>query len=154
MVPRVLILPGLYNSGPGHWQSLWEASHPDYRRVSLGGWGKPRCAEWIRRLDQAVVEAGEDVILVAHSTACALVGHWWIRRQKVIRGALLVAPSDTEAASYPVGPDGFSPMPLCRLPFQTIVVASQNDPAVSFERARLFAQSWGGEFVNAGFGSY
>jgi predicted alpha/beta hydrolase family esterase len=41
-------------------------------------------------------------------------------------------------------------MPLYRLPFPTIVVASLNDSAVSFERARLFAESWGSEVVNAG----
>jgi predicted alpha/beta hydrolase family esterase len=41
-------------------------------------------------------------------------------------------------------------LPLSRLPFQTIVVASENDPAVSLHRARLFAQAWGSEFVNAG----
>jgi uncharacterized protein len=45
-------------------------------------------------------------------------------------------------------------MPLCRLPFPTIVVASQNDPTVSFEPARLFAQSWGGEFINAGLSGH
>jgi uncharacterized protein len=154
MPSRILILPGLYDSGPEHWQSIWETAHPDYRRVSLGDWGKPRCDDWIVRLDQAVVEVGPDVILVAHSSACALVGHWWIRRRKVIRAALLVAPSDTEASSYPVGPNGFAPMPLCQLPFPTIVVASQNDPAVSFKRARLFAESWGSEFVDAGFSGH
>ena len=30
---RVLILPGLYNSGPDHWQSRWEAAHREFRRV-------------------------------------------------------------------------------------------------------------------------
>ena len=29
----VLILPGLYNSGPEHWQSHWERAHPEFRRV-------------------------------------------------------------------------------------------------------------------------
>jgi predicted alpha/beta hydrolase family esterase len=41
-------------------------------------------------------------------------------------------------------------MPLCRLPFPTIAVASTNDPAVTFERAQLFAASWGSELVNVG----
>jgi predicted alpha/beta hydrolase family esterase len=43
-------------------------------------------------------------VLVPHSTACALVGHWWGRhkRGREIRSALLVASSDTEARSYPV----------------------------------------------------
>jgi hypothetical protein len=70
-----------------------------------------------------------------------------------IRGALLVAPSDPEAASFPSGPTGFAPMPLVRLPFPSVVVASSNDPFVTVVRAQTFARAWGSEFVmirNAG----
>jgi predicted alpha/beta hydrolase family esterase len=41
-------------------------------------------------------------------------------------------------------------MPLHFLPFRTIVLASQNDPAVSFKRARFFAESWGGDLIDLG----
>jgi predicted alpha/beta hydrolase family esterase len=64
-----------------------------------------------------------------------------------VRGALLVAPSDTEAASYPAGPTGFAPMPLCRLPFPSVAVASTDDPYVTAERARAFAEAWGSKLV-------
>lgn len=101
--------------------------------------------------DEAVTAVGKEApVLVAHSTACALVGHWWGRHKSSIRGALLVAPSDTEAPSYPRGPRGFAPMPLHLLPFPTIVVDSRNDPAVSFRRARFFAESWGSELIDLG----
>lgn len=113
-------------------------------------WRAPRCEDWRERLEEAVAEAGENTVLVAHSTACALVGHWWHRYRRRVRGALLVAPSDTEAPRYPRRPTGFAPMPLYRLPFATIVVASENDPAVSFERASRFSQAWGSELVSAG----
>lgn len=36
-------------------------------------------------------------------------------------------------------------MPLTRLPFKTIVVASTNDHVVTLERARYFANCWGSE---------
>ncbi|HEV8689766.1 MAG TPA: alpha/beta hydrolase, partial [Ideonella sp.] len=29
--PRVLLLPGWLDSGPGHWQTLWETQHGDLR---------------------------------------------------------------------------------------------------------------------------
>ena len=62
---------------------------------------------------------------VAHSTGCAFFG---IRRVRHIGGALL-ALSDTEARSYPRGPQAFAPMPLHLLSFPTIVVAlAQTDP--------------------------
>lgn len=148
---KVLILPGLHNSGPSHWQSLWLTAHPEYTRVVQKDWARPRCEDWIRVLDEAVTAVGKEApVLVAHSTACALVGHWWVRHKRSIGGALLVAPSDTEARSYPRGPQGFAPMPLQLLPFPTIVVASRNDPTVSFNRARFLAESWGSEFIDLG----
>jgi len=150
MLCNVLILPGLYGSGPAHWQSQWEIAHPEYRRVQFKKAMSPKCEEWICSLDEAVTESGPRIVLAAHSSSCAIVGHWWARMRRPVHGVLLVAPSDTEAESYPTGPSGFAPMPLNHLPFRTIVVASENDPAVSFDRARHFALSWGSEFISVG----
>jgi predicted alpha/beta hydrolase family esterase len=139
----VLVLPGLYNSGPDHWQSRWETANPEFRRVRQDDWERPRCADWVVRLD-AAVRATPDAVLVAHSSSCALVAHWaGAAGSARVRGALLVAPSDPEAASYPQGPAGFAPMPLDPLPFPSVVVASTNDPYVTLDRARTFADGWG-----------
>jgi uncharacterized protein len=146
----VLILPGLSDSGPQHWQTLWMAGRPGFQRVEQADWVTPRCAEWVAKLDAAVQEAGPQALLVAHSSACALVAHWVAVHGRKVRGALLVGPSDTEAASYPAGPTGFAPMPQVRLPFASTVVASADDPYVSLERAECFARSWGSRFVNIG----
>jgi len=146
----VLLLPGLFDSGPEHWQTLWLAGRPGFRRVEQKDWATPRCADWVATLDQAVQEAGRGALLVAHSAGCALVAHWASARHRGVRCAMLVAPSDVEAPSYPVGPTGFSPMPLQPLPFASTVVASSDDPYVSLERARFFADSWGSRFVNIG----
>jgi|GEM_PF-2964508 len=35
-LPDILMVPGLNNSGPGHWQTIWEQSVPRARRVDLG----------------------------------------------------------------------------------------------------------------------
>ena len=154
--PRVtaLILPGLFNSGPEHWQTLWEQRDPSCRRVEQAEWETPRCADWVARLDDAVAGSEESVVLVAHSSSCALVAHWArdasSENLAKVRGALLVAPSDPEAPSYPEGPAGFAPMPLLRLPFPSIVVASRDDPYLTIERAREFAAGWGSELVDIG----
>ncbi len=44
----------------------------------------------------------------------------------------------------------FAPVPLKTLPVPSMVVASENDPYVSMERARLFARSWGSNLENVG----
>lgn len=41
-------------------------------------------------------------------------------------------------------------IPLEQLYFKSIVVASANDPWVSLERAKLFAECWGSDFINIG----
>ena len=151
---QALILPGLWSSGPNHWQTLWETSDPTCRRVAQAEWETPRCADWVATLDDAVAHSADPVLLVAHSSACALVAHW-VRDASAanlerVRGALLVAPSDPEGPSYPEGPTGFAPMPLVRLPFPSIVVASRDDQYVTIERAREYATAWGSELVDVG----
>lgn len=154
---RVLILPGRGNSGPDHWQTHWEAADPSLQRVSQREWTTPEREEWVRTLAEALAARKEPAVLVAHSLAVALVNHLvadWPTlhpdRSLPVRGALLVGPSDVEAADYPPGPIGFSPLPLNPLPFPTIVVASTDDPRVTLERARFFASAWGARLEVAG----
>ncbi len=110
----------------------------------------PKCSDWTRRLDEAVA-ATPGAVLVGHSLACTLVAQWARNGPSTrVRGALLVAPSDPEAPAYPLGPTGFTPLPLGRLPFPSIVVASTDDPYVSLERALQFARAWGSRFVDIG----
>ena len=149
--PIILNVPGLYNSGPQHWQSQWKRQDPaHFHRVQQANWDTPKTDDWIAELDHAVVEFGPDVVLTAHSMGCCTVALWSQTHRRSVRGALLVAPSDTENPAYPTGPRGFKPMPLQPIPFPTIVVASSNDPWVTMERARKFADAWGSRLVNIG----
>jgi predicted alpha/beta hydrolase family esterase len=146
---HVLTVPGLWNSGPEHWQSLWEVE-AGFRRVEQREWEAPDRRDWVAALDAAVEEAGPGVVLAAHSLGCVTVAHWAAETRQAIRGAFLVAPSDVEAPIYPAGPVGFGPMPLARLPFPSLVVASSDDPWVSLDRARRFAEAWGSRLVEVG----
>jgi predicted alpha/beta hydrolase family esterase len=147
---KVLLLPGLYDSGPEHWQSYWEREVPGAIRIVQRDWDTPAREEWVETLEDAVAEHGSDVVLVGHSTACALVAFWAATSARTVRGALLVGPSDTAAPSYPAGPIGWAPMPMVRLYFPSIVVASTNDEYVTLERAGEFAKAWGSRLVDIG----
>lgn len=147
----VLTLPGLWNSGPQHWQSWWEKKHTNIRRIAHRDWNTPQRGEWVAELDAAIAACEGPPVLAAHSLSCALVAHWAASGSMLkVAGAFLVAPSDVEADSYPSGPTGFEPMPMMRLPFPSIVVASTNDEYVTLERARAFAAAWGSRFVEIG----
>jgi len=149
--PAALMLPGLGNSGPGHWQSHWERRDASCERVEQREWDTPRCGDWIARLDAAVAKRDVPVVLVAHSAACVLVLHWTAKAKaqhlQRIRGAMLVSPADPEGRNFPQGTTGFGPMPLRRLPFPSTVVASSDDPYVEPARARQFAEAWGSRFM-------
>ena len=93
MSAPVLIVPGWGDSGPEHWQTLWERAHPDFRRVSSETGSYPVCAEWVETLDAASPRGGGAAVLVAHSLGCIAVAHcgaparcpsrprcWWCRR--------------------------------------------------------------------------
>ena len=147
----VLTLAGLWNSGPQHWQTHWEQKHPTFTRLRHRDYNKPECHEWVMELDAAIAGCEGKPLLVAHSLACVLVAQWARSGSALkVAGAFLVAPSDVDAPSYPVDPNGFKPMPLDKLPFPSIVVCSSNDEYVTIKRARQFAQAWGSRFVEIG----
>ena len=64
-----------------------------------------------------------------------------------IKGAFLVSPSDVDNIEII---KSFAPMPLDKLPIPACVVASDNDPFVSMERARFFTSAWGVSLFEAG----
>ncbi|MFA5121104.1 RBBP9/YdeN family alpha/beta hydrolase [Zavarzinia sp.] len=149
--PPYLIVPGLGNSGPGHWQSHWQAELPRARRLEQAEWERPRLADWLPRAI-AAIEAVPGAVLVAHSLGCVLTAHVAAARPDLdIAGALLVAPADVEQRGR--APDflaDFAPVPRDALPFPAIVVASRNDPYMDFGRACDWAGRWGARVVDAG----
>jgi predicted alpha/beta hydrolase family esterase len=145
------IVPGLGNSGPEHWQTQFEKTLPNTRRIEQQEWEAPACADWIATIDTAL--QGYDlsnVVLIGHSLGCSTIAHWAEQYGKRVRGALLVAPSDMESPLYTFPINGFDKMPTKRIDFKTIMVTSTNDPWVTLERATLFAENWGSTLVNIG----
>lgn len=146
----VFIVPGLGNSDEKHWQTLWERKY-SFMRVHQMNWNTPNCDEWIKIIDRTVMQYDPNkIILVAHSLGCVAVAFWTQKLQRKVKGALLVAPSDTEAEAYPAGTTGFTPIPISKLPFKSIIVASSDDPLLKFERAAYLAYCWGGTLMNIG----
>lgn len=145
----ILTVPGLGSSGPAHWQTRWE-QHYGCRRVEQRDWQRPVCTDWVAALDAAVAAAPGPVVLVAHSLACATVAHWADTATRPLAGALLVGPADVNRREQLPEVRGFAPMPLARLPFPSIVVASTTDEYVTLARAQEFAAAWGSRLVNVG----
>jgi len=146
----LLILPGLGDSGPAHWQSLWQLAQPEYRRVPQRNWEAPRCSDWIAALEQEVATCATPPVLVAHSLGCLLVAHWAAVTRHRAHAALLVAPPDPEGRQFPPQASSFAPLPGAALPFPSVVVASADDPYASLASAQRRAERWGSRFIDIG----
>ena len=148
---NVLVLPGWQNSGPQHWQSLWEQRY-GYVRVDQHDWDKPRRGDWVARLEEVLLTRDEPAVLVAHSLGCMLTAAWaaHTKNPQRVKAALLVAPGDPERPDVREQIPGWAPIPLQALPFPSVLVASRDDPFCEFERARLFAHAWGSQFMDYG----
>lgn len=152
--PLVLIVPGLNNSNPGHWQSLWERERADCRRVDLGMWDNPHRNTWVNKLNLAIHQAGRPVVLVAHSLGCLAVA-WWAEYEQPsfgnpVVGALLVAPPDVDRPGADARLARFGACPRNPLPFPAFLAASQNDHYCKLKTARMLARDWEARFAFAG----
>lgn len=152
--PTILLIPGLNNSGPTHWQTHWQNELPNSVRAELGSWDQPQRNSWITKVGIAVRQAEKPVVLVAHSLGC-LATAWWIANEPNIAqfniiGALLVAPCNVDSHPLDERLKQFGPAPRVKFPFPTVVVGSENDPYCTFDHARKLARKWGARFVNAG----
>jgi uncharacterized protein len=155
--PKILIVPGLRDHVPAHWQTLLEQKLPNATSVPRMERDKLSCAAWVAKLDESLASIEIPVILVAHSAGVMIVVHWAQRHRRPIAGALLAAPPDFDSPlpeGYPtqdvLQKNGWLPMPRERLPFPTIVGASTNDPLGRYERVEALAQAWGSKLVNLG----
>jgi predicted alpha/beta hydrolase family esterase len=122
------------------------------RRVEQADWERPVYADWSRRLSEEVARARRPVLIVAHSLGTSLVTKWAGDTGGAgVAGAFLVATSDRERFEHePDSPRGFSPMNLRPLPFPSMALLSSNDPRVTPERAKAFADAWGSRLVEVG----
>jgi hypothetical protein len=154
MASSVLVLPGWHDSGPQHWQTIWEQEEPSFCRVQQRDWEKPRLSDWIEGISREVGRARPPIVLVAHSLGCTALAHWTQTASPKlvsrIKGALLAAPADVDRPECSELIKNFAPVPRGRLPFASVVVASSNDPYILLARAREFAGFWGSRFVDIG----
>lgn len=148
---KTLIVPGLDGSPAPHWQHWWAASDHDAVMVDLSDPHKPVPAVWEIEL-AGVILRHPNSILVGHSLGAVLIARLlatWPHLR--VRAALLVAPAETESAQRL---RHFGALPEIRLDIPTTVVASRNDPWMSFARITHLARAWGSDLIDMGLAGH
>jgi len=139
-VPVVLV-PGLRDSGPRHWQTLWQRAHPAFLRVVPRHGEIPDLDGWATETAMVLRSTVVPPLVVAHGYGGLAVVRAAFRDRLSLAGAMLVAPADPQR--FEVEPL----LPAVRLPYASMLVASTNDPWLRFTRAGHLAQRWGSRFV-------
>lgn len=142
---RLLIVPGLHDSGPEHWQTWLEARHRRSVRVVQPCWSEPDLARWSARVGETLDGAGPGPwVAVAHSFGTlALVAHLLQRPQSPVAEVLLVAPADP-------GKWGLAERLAAAPQRPGLLVTSDSDPWMRRETAERYAAAWGLPCFNLG----
>lgn len=147
----VVIVPGLNDSGPQHWQTHWQArlgaEQTKVARVRQSRWDEPDLDAWTQRVIETVDATGPSW-LVAHSFGCLASVNALASIEAQVRGILLVAPAD---------PDKFGiadRLVTGALPVRALMVASLSDPWLSWGRAEQWAQRWQIPILSAGYAGH
>jgi predicted alpha/beta hydrolase family esterase len=147
-MPIPAIVPGLKGSGELHWQTWLEHVLPSSYRIEQPDWDAPDIDQWSVAISASLAKRSYPTTLIAHSFGCLAAVKSSVPGSLPITSALLVAPADPSHF-------GFSDTDLdFELPFRTTLVASRNDPWMTFDRARWWADRWASRLVDLGYAGH
>ena len=147
---RVLVIPGLHDSGPTHWQSWLQSRFRNSVRVEQADWSVPDLDAWADRIEATLAaQPPARWVAVAHSFGCLALARHLARRLPErgdggVQAALLVAPADPNR----FGLSGR--LPTRDLGIESVLIASETDPWMAAPTARLWAGRWGARWINLG----
>jgi len=143
---RLLVIPGLHDSGPAHWQS-WLQGHFSRQavRVEQDDWTSADLARWSQCVEMTLARhPGSRWVAVAHSFGCLALLRFLAQGGDGVQSALLVAPAD------PAKFGAAGKLPQSQLAIPSVLVASETDPWMKFESACAWARVWGSQLVGLG----
>ncbi len=150
-MPRTLILPGLDGSPAPHWQHWWVATDPTALLVEQHDWANPKPEAWEAELAGAILNH-PGCILVGHSLGAILAARILTRWPQLnVSAALLVAPANP---AHSRRLSAFAGIPDRPLNVPATLVASRNDPWMSFSQSTSLAQTWQADLLDIGFAGH
>lgn len=150
-MPKTLILPGLDGSPAPHWQHWWAATDPSALIVEQHDWANPTHEAWEAELAGAIL-THPGCILVGHSLGAVLAARVLTRWPQLnVSAALLVAPANPDCSRRLAS---FAGLPERPLGVPATLVASRNDPWMTFAQSSHLANVWGADLIDLGFAGH
>ena len=152
----VLLLPGLTGTLPpalAAWAAQGTTSDVthdvtrDVQVVEQHDWLRPLRGDWLMQLENAMLAARGEVLLVAHGLACWLVESWAQVTQHAasVQGVLLIDPLDLSAPELQAQLPSWQRIPLQPLPFAALVMGQAHSH--DNQHAMLLAQGWHAQYL-------
>ncbi len=158
-----LVLAGLGNSSPGHWQRAWAELLPNVVWLEHASWDSPDEASWLADLRRFLQQEERPVVAITHSLGCSLLAAWatgrgldgidpahWHDGETPVVAAFVVAPPNSDRDDFPPQVTGFRSLEFSRLPFPATVVHSTNDPYCDATHGQQIAAAFGDAQVEVG----
>lgn len=139
-----VLVPGLHDSGPEHWQTCWQNHQPFWRRVVQRNWNTPDIDLWISSITRLLLRCPRPAILVGHSFGALASCCVAVELPEQVAGLMLVAPAE------PMKFEIEDRVPTRDLGIPSMLVASHNDPLMRFSRASEWAAIWHSNLVDIG----
>ena len=139
-----VLVPGRFNSGVDHWQSIWEQTLPIWQRVTQRHWNDPDTNRLNGSLRRLLAGCKRPAVLVGHSLGALSSVCLSAEMPQQVAGVMLVAPA--EPAKFHAEDD----VPCAAVGVPGLLVASHTDPFMSFARAEYWAGVWGVELIDLG----
>lgn len=160
----IFFIPGFQGSGPTHWQTCLRAQLDESATLRGVDWQQPNLSIWVDQARNEVAALCRPALLVAHSFGCLVAATLAAEVPGSIAGIVFVAPANPRrfAAAGGLLTDNKRPdhMPVASvadvlpeaLPaaIPSILLASENDPWLSFSDALELKERWRSHFVDLG----
>jgi predicted alpha/beta hydrolase family esterase len=145
---QLLIVPGIKDSGPEHWQTLWERRHGG-RRFAPSSFAQPDAWDWVSSIEREAAALGPDILVIAHSLGCLATAHL-AATSAPFRGVVLVAPPDIEEPSFPDDARRFDELTTAPLRVPGVLLSSRDDPYATTSGSQRMAAAWGVPRIDLG----
>lgn len=73
---KLLIMPGLGDSGKTHWQNFWLKKYPNAIKLNQNNWDQPILADWLDTMHKSIVVASENDPYISIERAMYLANAW------------------------------------------------------------------------------
>jgi predicted alpha/beta hydrolase family esterase len=145
---NLLIVPGIYDSGPAHWQTLWEREHGGHR-FRPASFDEPDAWDWVAAIEREAADLGPDTLVIAHSLGCLATAHV-AATSPPFRGVVLVAPPDLADTNFPVDARRFEELTAAPLRVPGLLLYSSDDHYSTPASTQRMASAWGVPGIDLG----